>query len=50
MKSLWPAMEADSFVRQGLDVEALSISSGLPLPALIAKKLDTVQHCRPCPS
>lgn len=43
MISLWLAMEADSFVSEGPDVEVLSISSSLPRPVLIANELDAVQ-------
>lgn len=43
MASLWMAKEIGGFVKEGLDVEVLSMSSSLALPALIANELDAVQ-------
>jgi ABC-type nitrate/sulfonate/bicarbonate transport system substrate-binding protein len=43
MASLWMAKEIGGFVKEGLDVDVLSISSSLGVPALIANELDAVQ-------
>ena len=43
MASLWMAKEIGGFTKEGLDVEVLSMSSSLALPALIANELDAVQ-------
>jgi len=43
MASLWMAKETGGFAKEGLDVEVLSLSSSLALPALIANELDAVQ-------
>lgn len=37
------AKEIGGFAKEGLDVEVLSISSNLAVPALIANELETVQ-------
>jgi ABC-type nitrate/sulfonate/bicarbonate transport system substrate-binding protein len=43
MASVWMAREIGGFARENLDVEVLSMSSSLALPALIANELDAVQ-------
>ena len=43
MASLWMAKEIGGFAKEKLDVEVLSMSSSLALPALIANELDAVQ-------
>jgi ABC-type nitrate/sulfonate/bicarbonate transport system substrate-binding protein len=43
MASLWMAKEIGGFAKENLDVEVLSMSSSLALPALIANELDVVQ-------
>jgi NitT/TauT family transport system substrate-binding protein len=43
MASLWMAKEIGGFTKENLDVEVLSMSSSLALPALIANELDVVQ-------
>ena len=43
MASLWMAKEIGGFTKEGLDVEVLSMSASVALPALIANELDAVQ-------
>ncbi len=43
MASLWMAKEIGGFTKENLEVEVLSMSSSLALPALIANELDAVQ-------
>ena len=43
MASLWMAKETGSFAREGLDVEMVSMSSALAMPALIANEVDVIQ-------
>src|SRR5262245_54860605 len=43
MASLWMAKETGGFAREGLDVEVISMSSVLALPALIANEVDVIQ-------
>jgi ABC-type nitrate/sulfonate/bicarbonate transport system substrate-binding protein len=43
MASLWMAKEIGGFTKENLDVEVLSMSSSLAMPALIANELDVVQ-------
>src|SRR5262245_10621436 len=43
MASLWMAKETGGFAREGLDVEMISMSSVLALPALIANEVDVIQ-------
>jgi ABC-type nitrate/sulfonate/bicarbonate transport system substrate-binding protein len=38
MASLWMAKEIGGFAKEGLDVEVISMSSSLAIPALIAAK------------
>ena len=43
MASLWMAKETGGFAKEGLDVEMISMSSVLALPALIANEVDVIQ-------
>ena len=43
MASLWMAKESGGFAKEGLDVEMISMSSVLALPALIANEVDVIQ-------
>jgi len=43
MASMWMAKETGGFAKEGLDVEMISMSSVLALPALIANELDVIQ-------
>jgi len=43
MASMWMAKETGGFAREGLDVEMISMSSTLALPALIANEVDVIQ-------
>jgi NitT/TauT family transport system substrate-binding protein len=43
MASLWMAKETGGFAKEGLDVEVISMSSTLALPALIANEVDVIQ-------
>jgi NitT/TauT family transport system substrate-binding protein len=41
--SMWMAKETGGFAKEGLDVEMISLSSALALPALIANEVDVIQ-------
>jgi NitT/TauT family transport system substrate-binding protein len=43
MASMWMAKETGGFAKEGLDVEMISMSSALALPALIANEVDLIQ-------
>src|SRR4030095_5021566 len=43
MASMWMAKETGGFTKEGLDVEMISMSSILALPALIANEVDVIQ-------
>jgi NitT/TauT family transport system substrate-binding protein len=43
MASMWMAKETGGFAKEGLEVEMISMSSTLALPALIANEVDAVQ-------
>lgn len=43
MASVWMAKESGGFAKEGLDVEMISMSSALALPALIANEVDVIQ-------
>src|SRR5262249_13242745 len=43
MASLWMAKETGGFAKEGLDVEVISMSSVLALPALIANEVDVIE-------
>lgn len=43
MASLWMAKESGGFAREGLEVEMVSMSSALAMPALIANEVDVIQ-------
>ncbi len=43
MASMWMAKETGVFAKEGLDVEMISMSSTLALPALIANEVDVIQ-------
>ena len=43
MASMWMAKESGGFAKEGLDVEMISMSSVLALPALIANEVDVIQ-------
>ena len=43
MASMWMAKETGSFAKEGLDVEMISMSSILALPALLANEVDVIQ-------
>ena len=43
MASMWMAKESGGFAKEGLDVEMISMSSALALPALIANEVDVIQ-------
>jgi ABC-type nitrate/sulfonate/bicarbonate transport system substrate-binding protein len=43
MASLWMAKESGAFAKAGLDVEMISMSSTLALPALLANEVDVIQ-------
>jgi NitT/TauT family transport system substrate-binding protein len=43
MASMWMAKETGSFAKEGLDVEMISMSSTLALPALLANEIDVAQ-------
>ncbi|MGH7874739.1 MAG: ABC transporter substrate-binding protein [Candidatus Binatia bacterium] len=43
MASMWMAKESGGFAKEGLDVEMISMSSTLALPALIANEVDAIQ-------
>ena len=43
MASMWMAKETGGFAKEGLDVEMISMSSILALPALIANEVDIIQ-------
>ena len=40
---MWMAKESGGFAKEGLDVEMISMSSVLALPALIANEVDVIQ-------
>jgi NitT/TauT family transport system substrate-binding protein len=43
MASMWMAKESGGFAKEGLDVEMISMSSTLALPALLANEVDVIQ-------
>ena len=43
MASVWMAKETGALAKEGLDVEMISMSSALALPALIANEVDVIQ-------
>src|SRR6266508_1981813 len=43
MASMWMVKETGGFAKEGLDVEMISMSSTLALPALIANEVDVIQ-------
>jgi len=43
MASMWMAQETGAFAKEGLDVEMISMSSTLALPALLANEVDAIQ-------
>ena len=43
MASMWMAKETGAFAKEGLDVDMISMSSTLALPALIANEVDAIQ-------
>ncbi len=43
MASMWMAKESGGFAREALDVEMISMSSALAMPALIANEVDLIQ-------
>ncbi len=43
MASMWMAKETGGFAKESLDVEMISMSSALALPALIANEVDVIQ-------
>src|ERR1044072_1784646 len=43
MASMWMAKATGAFAKEGLDVEMISMSSTLALPALIANEVDVIQ-------
>jgi NitT/TauT family transport system substrate-binding protein len=43
MASMWMAKETGAFAKEGLDVEMISMSSILALPALLANEVDVIQ-------
>ena len=43
MASMWMAKETGGFAKEGLDVEMISMSSTLALPALLANEVDVIQ-------
>lgn len=43
MASMWMAKETGAFAKEGLDVEMISMSSTLALPALLANEVDVIQ-------
>jgi ABC-type nitrate/sulfonate/bicarbonate transport system substrate-binding protein len=43
MASLWMAKETGAIAREGLDVEILSMTASVAIPALIANEIDAVQ-------
>ena len=43
MASMWMAKETGGFAKEGVDVEMISMSSILALPALIANEVDVIQ-------
>jgi ABC-type nitrate/sulfonate/bicarbonate transport system substrate-binding protein len=43
MASVWMAKETGGLAKEGLDVEMISMSSALALPALIANEVDVIQ-------
>src|SRR5688572_25207230 len=43
MASLWMARETGALAKEGVDVEILSMTSSVALPALIAGEIDAVQ-------
>src|SRR5512138_3405970 len=43
MASMWMAKETGAFAKEGLDVEMISMSSTLALPALLANEVDAIQ-------
>jgi len=43
MASMWMAKETGGFAKEGLDVEMISMSSILALPALLANEVDVIQ-------
>ncbi|HLN86369.1 MAG TPA: hypothetical protein VK200_07890, partial [Candidatus Limnocylindrales bacterium] len=43
MASMWMAKETGAFTKEGLDVEMISMSSVLALPALLANEVDAIQ-------
>jgi len=43
MASMWMAKETGGFAKEGLEVEMISMSSTLALPALIANEVDVIQ-------
>jgi ABC-type nitrate/sulfonate/bicarbonate transport system substrate-binding protein len=43
MASLWMAKESGAFVKEGLEVQMISMGSTLALPALLANEVDVIQ-------
>src|SRR5689334_11252565 len=43
MASMWMAKETGAFTKEGLDVEMISMSSTLALPALLANEVEAIQ-------
>jgi NitT/TauT family transport system substrate-binding protein len=43
MASMWMAKETGAFAKEGLDIEMISMSSTLALPALLANEVDAIQ-------
>src|ERR1041385_9130710 len=43
MASMWMAQETGAFAKEGLDVEMISMSSTLALPALLANEVNAIQ-------
>ena len=43
MASLWMAKETGAIAKEGVDVEVLSMTASLAIPALIADELDAIQ-------
>ena len=43
MASLWMAKETGAIAKEGIDVEVLSVTASLAIPALIAGELDAIQ-------
>ncbi|MBM2806837.1 MAG: PBPb protein [Deltaproteobacteria bacterium] len=43
MASVWMAKEMGGFIKEGLDIEVLTMGSSSPIPALLANEIDVVQ-------